>query len=394
MAQGEPSPRQTLALLFGASSFRRAPSLAQGRAFYNSAQDFYEYLTGVNGLGLPPQNVDSLFDDTRSPSDQLQDIREFLESRSTALKGEGLDAQDLIVYYVGHGLFSGADYCLAVRSTDARSEGMTSIRVSDLASIIKNSARFVRKFFILDCCFSAAAYKEFQSSPLSASRVKLLQELPQRGTALLCSASAQDPSLAPVGRSHTMFSGALLSALHHGHGSLGPRLSLSELGDLVKAHIHETYPDTAVRPEVHSPDQREGDVADVPLFPNTSFLTQKAKEEEQKAEAAAAERERIAQENAEGERKERERAEAAEQERKARVQAEFERQAREQAAVAERERIAREKAEAERRAREQAEAELHARARRYKAKLACRVIMSTHWRWARTGLFGSELAAG
>src|ERR1700739_4107353 len=101
MAQGEPSSRQTLALILGASSFRRAPNLAQGRAFYNSAQDFYEYLTGANGLGLPRENVESLFDDTRSPSDQLQNIREFLESRSTALRSEGLNAQDLIVYYVG-----------------------------------------------------------------------------------------------------------------------------------------------------------------------------------------------------------------------------------------------------------------------------------------------------
>jgi hypothetical protein len=137
-----------------------------------------------------------------------------------------------------------------------------------------------------------------------------------------------------VGLSHTTFSGALLSALHHGHGSLGPRLSLSELGDLVKEHIHETYPDTAVRPEVHSPDQREGDVADVPLFPNTSFLTQKAEAESQAREkAAAAEQERIARENAEAERRERERAQAAERERKAREQAEAERLEREKARV-------------------------------------------------------------
>jgi hypothetical protein len=195
MRECEPDPQHTLALLFGASSFRRAPKLAQGRAFYNSAQDFHEYLTDVGGLALPRENVNWLFDDSRSPSDQLQDIRDFLESRSISLKNEGTPPQDLIVYYVGHGLFSGPDhhYCLAIRATDDRNEGLSSIRVGDLASIIKGYARFLRKFLILDCCFSSAAYKEFQSSPLTTGRVKLLEELPQRGTTVLCSAERPGP---------------------------------------------------------------------------------------------------------------------------------------------------------------------------------------------------------
>jgi tetratricopeptide (TPR) repeat protein len=68
-----------------------------------------------------------------------------------------------------------------------------------------------------------------------------------------------------------MFSDGLLGALQHGHPSLGPRLSLSELGDLVKARLKESYPENWVRPEIHSPDQREGDVASVCLFPNPVF---------------------------------------------------------------------------------------------------------------------------
>ena len=207
MPEGDPNSQRTLALVLGASFFRRAPKLAQGRAFNNSAQDFNEYLTSPEGLGLPRDNVNWLFDDSRSPSDQLQDIRDFLESRSADLKSKGIQLQDLIVYYVGHGLFTGSDqtYCLAIRATDERSEGLTSLRASDLASVIKSQARFLRKFLILDCCFSAAAYKEFQSGPLTAGRVKLLDELPQKGTALLCSASAQDPSRAGGAFSYDVF---------------------------------------------------------------------------------------------------------------------------------------------------------------------------------------------
>jgi hypothetical protein len=300
MPEGEPSPRQTLAVLLGASTFRRAPKLAQGRAFNNSAQDFYEYLLASDGLDLPRANVISLFDDSRSPSDQLQDLRDFLESRSAELKSGGTPPQDLLVYYVGHGLFSGPErtYCLAIRATDERSEGFTSIRVSDTASTIKAHARFLRKFLILDCCFSAQAYREFQSGPLQAARAKLLYELPTRGTTLLCSASAQDVSLAPVGLCRTMFSDCLLKALRQGHHSLGPRLSLNELGELVKVNLQEAFPDKWVRPQVESPDQREGDIANVHLFPNAAFKRKEAEEVRGRAEATPTQDDKAAQREA------------------------------------------------------------------------------------------------
>lgn len=273
----EINPRQILAVLLGASTFPRSPKLAQGRSFYNSAKDFEEYLTDAGCLNLPFQNVCSLFDDSRSANDQLQEIGQFIETRSAELKKIGEPARDFIFYYVGHGCFSdpGQSYSLAIRATSERNEGLTSIRASDLAVLITSQARFLRRFLILDCCFSASAYKEFQSGPLQASRVRLLNERPQRGTTLLCSASARTTSLAPKGLSHTMFSEALLRALRQGEASLGPKLSLSEVGDLVKSTLQQLYPDTWVRPEVHSPDQREGDVASVHLFPNPAFLARK-----------------------------------------------------------------------------------------------------------------------
>jgi hypothetical protein len=61
MPKSEPNPRQTLALLLGASRFPGAPNLAQGRAFYNSAEDFYEYLIAPGGFGLPRENVSLTF---------------------------------------------------------------------------------------------------------------------------------------------------------------------------------------------------------------------------------------------------------------------------------------------------------------------------------------------
>lgn len=272
----EPSPEQTLAVFLGASEFQCAPNLAHGAAFYNSAQGFREYLTAPSGLGLPFENILWLFDDRRDASVQLQDVRNFLKRRSREFSSSQAPAKDLIIYYVGHGLFSSPDqaYCLAIHSLDEESPGLTSIRASDLATVIKTHARVLRTFLILDCCFSAAAHKDFQSAPLLVGRAKLLHELPPYGTTLLCSASAQDASLAPKGLSRTMFSEVLLKTLRQGSPALGPRLSISEIGDLVKLNLRGAFPDNWVRPEVHSPDQREGDVASVGLFPNPAHAVQ------------------------------------------------------------------------------------------------------------------------
>ncbi len=273
MPESAPSPQQTLVLLLGASRFPHAAKLAQGRAFYNSAEDFSDYLVSSEGLSIPRENVAWLFDDSRSPSEQLLEIGRFLQARSSELTSQGTPPHDLIVHYVGHGLFAMPDqaYCLAVRGTDEGNEGLSSIRMTDLASVVKSRARFLRKFLILDCCFSAAAYKEFQSGPLTAARVKILNELPERGTTLLCSSSAQNPSLAPQGLSRTMFSDALVKALRAGHPLLGPRISVSELGDLITEELRQSYPKDWVRPEVHSPDRREGDIAGIPIFPNVAY---------------------------------------------------------------------------------------------------------------------------
>jgi hypothetical protein len=391
-----------LAVILGASHFPKAPRLASGRPFYNSAADLRDYFK--SGLGIPEQNVNWLFDDSHSPTDQLEDIAAFITKRTQELKNEHRPAQDLLVYYVGHGLFerSGQAYCLAVRSTNENSEGASSIRAGDLATVIKENAAFLRRFLIFDCCFSATLYKEFQSGPLQVAGAKLREELPVRGTALLCSSNARDASLVPEELDRTMFSDALIRVLHQGHPNFGPTLSMSELGSLVKECLRSTYSDSWVRPEVLSPDQREGDVANISIFPNTAYenrlgektaagrsgieksvqeqlgrekeeleslAAQKANAERQAAEAAEQQRlkrekeglERLAVQKAKTERQV---AEAAEQQRLKREKEELERLAvqkakteRQVAEAAEQQRLKREKEELERPAVQKAKTE-------------------------------------
>ena len=277
---------QMLVVFLGASEFPNASQqFAANPAFNNSAADLRDYFKDRAGLSVPERNIEWLFDDSRSPADQLAHIAQFLQARGQELESNGGQVSDLMIYYVGHGLFTRNDqtYCLAIRSTNTGIEGASSIRVADLAALIKDRATFLRRFLIFDCCFSAATLAEFQSS--QAAAVNLKRELPSRGTALFCSSSAHKASLSPQGLPRTMFSDALITVLREGNKNFGPRLSLSDLGDAVRQYLRNKYPHDWVRPEVLSPDQPEEDIACfVPLFPNRAYQPEQQRMEQSQAE--------------------------------------------------------------------------------------------------------------
>jgi len=303
------SPERTLAVLLGVSRMPMAPRLAQGRAFSNSARHFYEYLVSPTGMRLLPENIHDLFDSDRPPLEQLSHVSDFLASRCRELESKGTPATDLIVCYVGHGLFCPPKqaFHLTIQLTEQGArEALTSLPASMLAQTLNGAARLLRKYLLVDCCFSAAAFAEFQGAgPGQAVREQLLTDLPLRGATLLCSVSNDDAYLVTAGLEHTMFSDGLLRALQQGSASLGSRLSLCEMGDLIKHDLEQRFPETWVRPEVHSPYKLEGDVASIGIFPNPAHdkprlleaerqrqaeLARKDREERQRQAARAAER--------------------------------------------------------------------------------------------------------
>lgn len=269
-----PSPTTTLAILLGASAWPQSPKLASGEAFLNSALRFRSYVVSVIGHGVPKENVLDLFDDGRAPSEIDENIAGFLRERTKLMMDSNRPPRDLIVYYVGHGGFIQDDYFLAVRATSEDREGTSGFRMSSLASTLRLNAASLRRYIILDCCFSAQAYKEFMSAPLEVATRKTVanfDEYPGRGTALLCSSGAREPSRVPAGATYTMFSGALLDVLENGQEDGPPALSLKEVGEAATQVIRNRYNDTMVRPEVQSPDMRKGDVARLPLFANAAL---------------------------------------------------------------------------------------------------------------------------
>ncbi len=279
MPTAVPSPQTTLLVLLGASEWPYSPEFPQSHAFTNAARRLEDYFVDQQTFGLPRENLLDLFDSDHSADDIDQEIEQFLEQRLSRMKEVGFAARDLVVYFVGHGGFAGGDaeYYLAIRRTRAANPTASGIRIVSLAHTLKEQARYLRRIVILDCCFAGAAFRAFQAAPAQAAITQTLEAfrvpgkgegIPGRGTSLLCSSRHNRPSLLLPDGSSTMFSQALLEALVTGNPYQQGPLSLQDVASLAEDVLRTLASGDAPRPEIHSPDQSEGDIAQLPFFPN------------------------------------------------------------------------------------------------------------------------------
>lgn len=277
-----PSPQTTLVVLLGAKEWPYAPAFNESNeseAFANSANALSDYFLDPHKFNLPEENLLNLFNSDKSSDDIDSEIGQFLHKRVEELEKSGSPARDVLVYFVGHGGFAGSgfDYFLATRRTRAKNPDVSSIRIVTLARTLREEARYIRRIVILDCCFAASASGPFQSEQAQAqAAVRQTVDafktpgkgagVPGKGTSLLCSSGHNIPSLISPKREYTMFSEALLYALQQENSYQQEGLSLRLISHLTQDYLRREYRDKAPNPEVHSPDQSEGDVADVPFF--------------------------------------------------------------------------------------------------------------------------------
>ncbi len=283
MSRIGPSPQTTLVILLGASEWPLS-TLKGSQAFARSASKVHDYFCNPHQFGLPSENWLDLFDKYQSNPDEVdQAIGGFLDKRISIMKQTGIPARDLLLYYIGHGVFApGYDqaYHLAIRSTRDESLRASAIAMATLAETLKGKARRLRRLVILDCCFAAESFKYMQSAPDQAALPQAISafeekgtgsgnRIPETGTALLCSSGHKVPSLLLRDESGTMFSEALVRALalKKGHQPDKTHFSLYELKSSIEEALESITKGDAPRPEVHSPDQHDGDVASIPFFP-------------------------------------------------------------------------------------------------------------------------------
>jgi uncharacterized caspase-like protein len=274
MGNSSVSPETTIAVILGAGSFPKTSGLLiPAPSFQKSAEDFRNYLLSPEYFNLPEENLLYLFDSVEAASRLDERVREFLSQKISTSKNQHICITDIIVYYVGHGGFApgGSEYYLALSDTNNHNPLLSSYAITALATTLKGFARNIRRYVILDCCFSASAYKAFMSSgpgQVATQQASKALEQPGKGTALLCASSSQNPAMAPEGESHTMFSGAMLDVLHSNAETTVTQLSFKHLQQLIVERLHEKFDDVAVRPEIHFPNQPSGDIGDIPFFPN------------------------------------------------------------------------------------------------------------------------------
>lgn len=277
-----PTPHTTLAILLGASAWPRWQELDSSEAFVNSVQGMKDYLLDPHKFALPQENLLDLFNAEGSADDIDYEINQFLNARITEMAKRGQAARDILIYFTGHAGFvrESLDYYLAIRRTRKESPDLSGLPITSLANTIKENTRHLRRVLILDCCYAASAFGAFQGDGIKDAAIKQTTEafrdptppmntnhilLPKKGTTLLCSSSKNKPSI--IGKQYTEFSGALLYALNAGSKETSQKLTLDEVAHLVWKYLDEIKSD-APRPEVHSPDQSQGNIACISFFPN------------------------------------------------------------------------------------------------------------------------------
>jgi hypothetical protein len=268
MSAALPQSERTRVVLLGGSIYPRNPSFDNPR-FRRSAEALRAYFLDPAAFNLPECNLLWLFDSRHSPNELNDEIESFLRAATRATEEQR--PLDVIIIFIGHGFFDESrSYHLATSSfKPGAPEYSYGFRL--LQRTVKEQMRYARKFYLLDACYSASAARELMSSEPVAQRVLgeveagASEDLPQRGTAALCAASKDDEALAPEGEDYTMFSGCLLSVLRDPPVSVDA-LSLHQLHGLVDDLIRKRFGETAVRPEIHVPEQKQGDIAAIPLF--------------------------------------------------------------------------------------------------------------------------------
>jgi hypothetical protein len=279
-------PRRTLFVALGAHYYPDS-ILTSSTSLLKASDKVVKYFLAEDGFGLPHENHLNLFDAPSEPNSQDRQIASWIAERSAALELNGTPATDLILYYVGHGGLDDNDrYYLALKTTRDSNRGISSLKIDDLGPTITSSARTLRTYLIIDACFSGKT-SVLLSESVDTLKAQIKERFvhPTKGVAMLCSSDRDRVSKIVEERETTMFSEAFHFVLTQGDGTQSDYFSLRVLNDRINQTILDLNGINSVRSSVYSPRQPEGDIADIPLFPNAAGRIRQAEARRRKEEA-------------------------------------------------------------------------------------------------------------
>ncbi|WP_330242655.1 MULTISPECIES: caspase, EACC1-associated type [unclassified Streptomyces] len=200
-----PDPGASRAVLIGTSRYEH---LEQLPAVSNNLTALAGLLSGPLSLRMPAPNV-TIIENPRDPSTVVDPLRQ--------AAAEATDT--LLVYYAGHGLIDPHD-ALALAMPHTQPGRIETSLIYDWLRHILLGCRAQRHIVLLDCCYSGLALGRMSAPQGLADHAAV------EGTFLLAASAETCTALAPVGDTHTAFTGALLDTLRHGIPGGPPLLDL------------------------------------------------------------------------------------------------------------------------------------------------------------------------
>ncbi|MEU9489177.1 caspase family protein [Streptomyces decoyicus] len=194
-----PIPHQSYVVLIGTSTYRSS-QLTDLPAVRNNLRDLAAVLIDSKLGGIPEERCVIMSD----PADARTVYR--------TLRQYARAAEDtLLVYFAGHGQTgSRNELYLGLVDTDL-DELKVSALAFDLIRDVLSDSPAVNRIVILDCCFSGRAIQD-----MSGQEDRILGQVAVEGTYVLASTPVNAVALAPIGASHTAFTGELLHLLRAG----------------------------------------------------------------------------------------------------------------------------------------------------------------------------------
>lgn len=267
---------KTCVVLLGASDYPDYTEL-DNSSLYTSAMALKDYFLQTAELDAEPRYLLDLFNSRANNTQQMQLMGDHLEKFSA-------DAEDYIqnifIIYLGHGLPQADTTTLSIAATSKKAPSLTALKVQDLADEVKKLAAWSRRFVILDCCYAAGALKPWLDADGGLAKTteqafehhetREERENPRRGTTVLCASDKYSRAMAPIGKSYTLFSGALLDVLRNGRVGGPNMMTFRNLVDIVSEKLRANG--EGPMPVLVSPDTTEGDLGQLlRLFPNRAI---------------------------------------------------------------------------------------------------------------------------
>jgi hypothetical protein len=262
------TPETTLVVGLGADEWPKNKNLDDSPAFGRSAEGIRDYILDEDAFGIPSDNCLWLFNVSFTASRIDEEINDFLHQRIDAVRSTTKPITDIILYYVGHGFFhSEGLYFLSIKGTPDRNPQMNSLEVGALHNTLSSCAGGLRRYLIVDACYSGATGDVVQDMGVPSEKLK---NLPDRGTVIFSATDSDQRAVIPEGANMTLFTSALLKVLRDGDTSKPKTFCIEDLSESVLMFGRDLFGGDFQAPQVAT-SSGNSDLAKFPLIRNVGF---------------------------------------------------------------------------------------------------------------------------